>query len=909
MNSNIDDFEKISVFISSKSGCEKYNSVREDLKNGIENTGFAKVFLFETDTGSTLTAEQDYTYRVDDCDVCIFLIDNCDGVSLGVQKEITRAKAKKKKSIYLFCDEKEPSPTLIQQELTGPNGLHYHPIHKFNDFSSEGIKCLVTDIKKIYKYYCQNRFVAAEITPQVEMREDVNKHDLTIDRQMLLGLDHARGKLYKMIFQSERDIKETSEKDNYCCQFLEILFANKSIRQFNTSLFLDEMKTLQSEDLHDVVVLRWKSIQQFFMDSFEESTRYLNDALFLAKKNDLPAWFIKDILIDVRNLNALINERKNRYTSEDPAQLELHNSTEMIFYPLIDRILGDLNNKFCEEQKKERMQSSFTTIVGHNYEQYTNPIIDALAVSLFFGSRTHILLTVERVINLLYFLCDRYDDWDSRVLLLKLVISEGNYRKSKDTISTFNDIMGKMNETDSLSIYKFAETQHLSEKRFISKLDTFGLLGYYFSDKDYEAIHNEIMHEIKIWISDKNGCLQIGGHIISALSDNIGRINSDEVAKFCLAIFENEFYRWGDDCLELIFIMGIKFVSDDIAQKIIGLVISLIQEDINISKYYHLKDAAISIRKSANISTAELDLCIKNRNFYLDEYFMEVDEKSVEDDEHYVQKFVDKIRARNKSQGNDGIHFIYGDDSFETISNIITIDNYIPSEIVMEDLSTIISETILSTKQSYLTKIQAIHFAMLLSSKFAKFREKFLPFMENLLFEMQNVEECHGHFMSKETLLTLRYNFWMLDELYGQKKKSDLFQLITELSSQEDAEKIYALEAMQVMLQNDSFQIIDNQVAYAILQYTLGTSFDRNHNLRYRAVETLIEMYEKSNAQIILRRLSQLMDYDSPHIKKTIIINIEKLKKYDQNEYVSYIVRKAKIDSHYWIRKQVDMIK
>ena len=39
-----------------------------------------------------MTAEQHYTLALEDSDVCIFLIDNADGVPEGVQKEVDTVK-------------------------------------------------------------------------------------------------------------------------------------------------------------------------------------------------------------------------------------------------------------------------------------------------------------------------------------------------------------------------------------------------------------------------------------------------------------------------------------------------------------------------------------------------------------------------------------------------------------------------------------------------------------------------------------------------------------------------------------------------------------------------------------------------------------------------------------------------
>lgn len=80
--------QKIQVFISSICGVEKYDKVRDELKTAIERTQLADVYTFESKEASTLPAGNHYTWALEDSDICIFLIDNTDGIKPGVQAEI-----------------------------------------------------------------------------------------------------------------------------------------------------------------------------------------------------------------------------------------------------------------------------------------------------------------------------------------------------------------------------------------------------------------------------------------------------------------------------------------------------------------------------------------------------------------------------------------------------------------------------------------------------------------------------------------------------------------------------------------------------------------------------------------------------------------------------------------------------
>ena len=108
-NNSISSKSKIRVFISSK--CDKageipkYDPIRAELKQVIEKTGLANVYTFEDEGASTLSASNHYTFALEDSDVCIFLIDNADGIPEGVQAEINVVQKNNIKALYYFCDE------------------------------------------------------------------------------------------------------------------------------------------------------------------------------------------------------------------------------------------------------------------------------------------------------------------------------------------------------------------------------------------------------------------------------------------------------------------------------------------------------------------------------------------------------------------------------------------------------------------------------------------------------------------------------------------------------------------------------------------------------------------------------------------------------------------------------------
>ena len=149
--------QKIKVFISSICGVDKYDKVRAELKKAIEDTQLADVYTFEGKGASTLSAGDHYTLALEDSDICIFLIDNADGIKPGVQAEIDTVKKHNIKAMYYFCDETQKEKTSLEQSLMGAHFAKSKTVHSFGELSKDGARALIDDIISIYHYYCTGR--------------------------------------------------------------------------------------------------------------------------------------------------------------------------------------------------------------------------------------------------------------------------------------------------------------------------------------------------------------------------------------------------------------------------------------------------------------------------------------------------------------------------------------------------------------------------------------------------------------------------------------------------------------------------------------------------------------------------------------------------------------------------------
>ena len=248
--------QKIKVFISSICGVERYDKVRSELKSAIEATQLAEVYIFENKGASTLPAGNHYTWALEDSDICIFLIDNADGIRPGVQAEIDTVKKYNIKALYYFCDETQQEKTALEQSLMGAHLAKSKTVHSFSELSQDGACALIDDIITVYHYYCTGRIILksdeADEVQSVEISETEKYQLPIIPKATLKNVDKCRNYILKFVLGYSRgrhpdEIEKTSEFDEWGLQFLPILFEGKSIKRFNAAMYLDALKAQQDD--------------------------------------------------------------------------------------------------------------------------------------------------------------------------------------------------------------------------------------------------------------------------------------------------------------------------------------------------------------------------------------------------------------------------------------------------------------------------------------------------------------------------------------------------------------------------------------------------------------------------------------------------------------------------------------
>lgn len=894
---------KIKVFISSKcDGAEdvpKYNPIRAELKELIESTNLATVYTFENEGASTLSAGSHYTFALEDSDVCIFLIDNADGIPSGVQAEIDTVRKKNIMALYYFCDENSTEETELEKSLRGATFAKSKPIHHFAELSQNGATDLINDITKIYHYYCTHRLTERDkddkdSTKEIDIQEIEKHQDISVPKFILKNIDKSITYVLNATadyhyYRFPEDNIQTSELDDWGAQFLEVLFEGKSIKSFNTSLFLDVLKKTQTPELFDVISIRWKAIESYFSGDIQNCINNLNSALDLAKSKNQASWLVNDILIDLRNQHLELASLTNTY-SESEAQKTLNGNEEEVYYPVLDRINQSLQEKYMQGLYKKKTSSPYTVELGGNLDQLGELLTSSYIIALYNGSLTHILLFLDKIKDFLFYLSNRYDDWIFKKNLLKYAIFNGDAKEVKGIIDVYPEILKQLSADDADSIMAFSDTHPIKYKRQIRKLIAFGKVGYYLDDTSFAKYEKEIINEIKIWLNDEHSIVAVGHYVFNSLTDVSYRMSQDTLSKICCLFMDKHYSRWYLDMFKFMSKrINLNKMNSESAKKLVDHIVLILKDEKECEQIKYNMSFLTVFRQQNKLLTEEMDkqISIVLPDYYNFYYKLETTESKKCDYPVFVGKLIDQVHQNNIRQGKNGEYFSRGKREIACITSVLNASDFNYSPDLIDKLISTVIETLIESKESVPTKIDAIS---LLSCIFIKCPQDYLRnhavYQRLIEYENEIYETANSILFSNISTLALKIALKMLFLLIGYDIYADMLELLP-LIVNDTATVITVTGFIADYLENSNNLIFNRDIETLLLYNTFEWLQMESTDVRWNATRILFTLLRgKENDEIINRKVFSLIESDNVFIKNLI------LRKIKDNGFVSDEIKK-----------------
>ena len=882
---------KIEVFISSICGDHgKYDHVRAELKKSIEETGLANVYLFESKGAASMPAGSHYQFALEDSDICIFLIDNADGITPGVQKEIDTVKRNNIKALYYFCDETKKEKTALEQSLMGAQFAKSKTIHKFDDLIQNGFQDLIDDITATYHHYCKGRLLWKKEDDAEEVHQiDVAKTEIvqlkTIPKSVLKNIDQCSDYLVKFSvghnFRFHGEEIHTGDIDEWGVQFLQILFEAKSIKQFNVSMFLESIKETQEEEYFQITQIRWQAIQAYFTGNIEKCVEHLESALALARETNQPTWVIKDILVDLRNQRITLCTLKHLPTNMD-AQQELTNSDEELYYPLIDRVHESLHEKIVEGLYKDKTKSPYTVTMGNNYNQYGNLLASSFVIAMYNGSLTHILLIHEKVKNFLFYLSCKYTDWNLRKRLLQLSVFAGNEKEISNLQDAYPEILNQMMADDAAAIMEFCNNQPIPYKRLISQLLGFGAVAYYLSDADFQKYETIIVKGIKDFLDDDKPVTFVGQNIFKGLAGAAYRMSQSTLVEICTLFMEREYRRWYTDMFDFIANrIDLQKMSKETAETLLKSIIEALENEKDREQIKHAPRFLFILRKQNRQLTEELDLKVAEYlpSFYNGVYKLETTEEQQADLPVFVQNYVDQINDHNATQGVGGAFVDYSTRYAATLRSILLWSDDVWGDSLMDSVVTAVADTILTSKESLRIKLDSVDLLICIALKFPEHFKRNMSTYDKIFVSRNIIEANEDAFSSANiSTISLKLGLNLLFSAMGIDVYTEILELMPYVQG-DTATMIAVARMIDHYLEIKDDVILPPRVDIVVLHNVLQWLQSDNLDTRCIATRILLALARNpENENVVNRQLLSLIDSECVYIKNLILRRIGKAK-------------------------------
>lgn len=896
---------KITIFISSRIN-ERYNLVRKALKTLLLETGMvASVYVFETESACSQDVKSAYLKEVSQSDLCVFLIDNADGVSDAVLAEHARAKSEGIHRLYFFCDEKEKNPTPLQNELMNSGETKYYDkIHEFSDFTQKAYSSVLQDIIDLYR---GDKIVISDtdnksaidivLVNTLVLRKDIYKHYTFESRLARVFNPYGADTPFGVT-------DTTTPYDELCAEFLSMVIGRSVFNHDKFIQLKDSILPTHEENMKNIIELRLNAIADYYSNNLDDCYQKIHLTYEKAKETpNVPTWLLNDIVIDMRNISKTIDNRNNRISFSSDAQKILDESPETIYYPLLDRFDNNNTSELLKEYFEIQTQSPYSQrfgILSHAFDS----IASYFNIAVRFGSLTHILITPTRYSDILFTKFIDSKDFKLFFELIRISLITPEEKRLDKIINTYNKNASAVTAAEVEILINSIKTIPLEYNRIISLCLLIEHFGYYFSEEQYTTQIDFFFQYAHNWCIDDKKIVNRGYHILKAVQANLKRMNNQRVAELLNSFFENNIRRFYDEVLKILLRLDYKQINEMDQTKIVEHCIALISEK-NYPDLGALQRSVIAIRKNMSQKTDLLDDAVREYmpEFYDKKYDLEINKTNML---KHIEDYIAVIHQRNHN-ARASAYTGFASNPCDIIRRIIILNGIDLSEDDVAKIMTAIEETLVNKVQQADQKDSAIHLAVYLYCTFPQF-SLWDGFKKRITEKSAEVlSATSDSFLGTASRNSLKFNFLLMKIGFGVYSFEEAAIGFAAVMSYNESDFITAVRSVSIFLYDVDIMVLDDNILGIITNFILSIGKEKHQNAQSDAIDSLI-LLSKSNlyAAVVLERLAYMMDGAISAIKFSILSGIRDLE--SDKGIKDYILQKGRTDNHYLVRNLAEEI-
>lgn len=898
---------KLKIFISSSvddDGDNIFSELRKKIKRDLEEIKLFNVYIYEKGYGTSKNVVDDYLDEIYDSHLCLFLINSAESIPDGVKKEIDHAEKYRKPQIYIFNHENAKQESPLEKELKNSDGSRIKIINSFHEYYNESIESVKSEIVKIYKDYSYGRLIRLKDGEESSIELKLALTETKLEKSYVRGFYETLKRISKFMGTKPLNFREmiSNSLDKHTKNFFEVLIRNKSIEEFNTNFYLDELKKWHNENTFEVIKYRWKAIEYYYSSNLEKCIENLNVAYEKAKEYKIAPWLMQDILIDLRNKKYLFDDNKNIFDTKSTPQKFLNETKEVLTYPVIDRLGKNLLVRIEKKRKDILFKKPHSTTYDNIVSEYADMLTSMFVVAAHYGSLTQLELVINNLQYIYFHLTEIYSNWEFRVMLLKTTTYLTNKKDLERILRKYNSIFIKISSRDVEEIISFAKRHpnQITSKK--NELLVLSYMGYYLKDDIYKKYIEQIEIDFNIWLEDSKKNVILGDYYLNLAKDNIERLNQNKIVQYANIIYISPLKRFYDETLEVLKNVDFQFVEKIVITNLIEN-LSNIAENKQIDRYDYLRIILVKLHQVMVEKKPIDDIANKHlSNIHLDFYKNETSD-SQKDPYKLFLNCIEILQESNVQAKADGIYSESGYNYYSIIKAVLLQLINIPSGDI-DKLLELLVQIVIHDNQGPDAKVNAFQLLIYLKNNDYRFSNQKCYYKE-ILKNDSNVLNTHDSFMFNHSKFVINFNYFLYRSMFNNYHYHHEQEFISKILNATETDKLEISKAIRNYLYGNK-----SDISPGIISLLFILKSDQSEQVRANSIFALM-YYIKSHGddkENILIEISKTMDNETTLIKNIILRNLGIIKEKNL-EIAKYILQKGRLDEHYIIRKQANLLK
>lgn len=555
--------EKLKVFVSSAMG-EEVDSSSEETVNWLEFRKRVKVALNKCDyinaftiedRASTMKSNDFMKANIDFSDVVVLLIKN--DFRKGTMVEYTHCRETNKPLLVFFFGNTAANSEAnsLRQSLIDNDYCTFISLPDFANAENVIANAVIQDV--IFYYRFKNHTSSSHPIDINGLPIDLSHYGESSvpTKNVLSKFKTSYRSIYKYIDGSESNTESPSELHDIGEQVIRWVINGEP---FLTPDVKSRLISAASEFYPNTewYAKRLNAIDYYIQGDILEAYKSEEEALKLAEKEKAADWIVKNILIDLLNLQNTCINHQIKFEYED-YQERLSNSNININVPALDRYLQNTYEALLKEEIKRSTAAVGTTFFGNGFDGIVSNAVNCIFTSLLYGSYTHLINMREVLATIFYRTGKLYDDQDLLFASVKMYLFSG---KHKDYIRLSNL---EWNSISNLMIVNANELWHqaLALQETVKDIVCIGLLhrtALYLNDSSFDEAE-KYLEALSSKLSRS-----ISPYYIDCLFTIYKRFNQGKMLKIIINIIKSEKYTTTTNLTHLIEAIDITSISDEV---------------------------------------------------------------------------------------------------------------------------------------------------------------------------------------------------------------------------------------------------------------------------------------------------------------------------------------------------------